>query len=138
MDKKDKALEITMRTFVDDLELALRRKQNDPELDILNLKGGLTLDNLMRNYLSDHFKIILNGKIQTIHYIGHEKEDDAFIFYCEVSRVKPWQTILVENNIITEIHDDQSNLVHITVDDVVRSLRLTRENPSDKINFHKK
>jgi hypothetical protein len=35
-DEKDKALEIMMRIFIDDLEVALRQDQKDPVLDILN------------------------------------------------------------------------------------------------------
>lgn len=138
MDRKDKTLEIVMRVFVDDLELALRKKYNQPELDVLHPRNGLTLDQMMTSYLHDHVTILLEGKPQAIRYIGHEKEDDAFIFYSEVTDVKKWQTIVVQNDILTEIHDDQSNLVHITVDSEVRSLRLTRENPKDKLTFNSK
>ncbi len=135
MDEKDKALEITMRVFIDDAELTFRKELNQPELDILNLKNGLTLDQLMTDYLKDHFKISLEAKPQKIKYLGHEKEDEAFIFYSEVSAVKKWKTIQIQNNMMMEIHDDQSNLVHIRVKDKTKSMRLTNENPMDKIIF---
>ena len=134
-DEKDTALEIMMRVFIDDFELTMRNKLNQPELDVLTPKNGLTIDQMAGDYIKDHFKISLDNKIQKVSYLGHEKESDAFIFYIEVSNVKKWKTIQVLNSIITEIHDDQSNLVHVTVRDQVRSLRLTKNNPVDKITF---
>lgn len=134
-DEKEKALEIMMRAFIDDLELTLRNKLNQPELDILDPKNGLTIDQMMGDYLNDHFKISLDNKPQKINYLGHEREGDAFIFYIEVSNVKRFKTIRILNDIITETHDDQSNLVHVTVRDKVRSLRLTRNTPADDLTF---
>lgn len=134
-DEKDKALEITMRVFMDDLELTLRNHLKQPELDILDTKNGTTVDEMMRNYLPGRFKISLDNKPQTVNYLGHEKEGDAFIFYIEVTKVKQWKTIYILNSIITETHDDQSNLVHVTVGDKVRSLRLTRNTPAGKLTF---
>jgi hypothetical protein len=73
-----------------------------------------------------------------VNYLGHEREGEAFIFYIEVSKVKRWKTIQILNSIITETHDDQSNLVHVTVNEKVRSLRLTRDTPVDKLTFDTK
>jgi hypothetical protein len=134
-DEKDKALEIMMRVFIDDLETTMRKRINDPELDILNPKPGITVDQLMRTYLPGHLSISLDNKAQTFNYLGHEREGDAFIFYIEVPKVKKWKTIQVKNDILTEMFDDQSNLVHVTVREVVHSLRLTKDNPSDKLTF---
>jgi hypothetical protein len=134
-DEKDKALEIMMRVFMDDLELTLRNDLNQPELDILSPKNGKTIDQMVDEYLKKHFKISLDNKAQTINFLGHEEEGDAFIFYLEVSKVKKFKAIQIQNSIITETHDDQSNLVHVTVKEKVKSLRLTRNNPADKITF---
>jgi hypothetical protein len=136
-DEKDKSLEIMMRVFIDDLEETMRNSLNQPELDILQPKGQ-TLDQLMRNYLNQHFKVSLDNKSQKPVYLGHERDGDAFIFYIEVANVKRWKTIGIHNDIITETHDDQSNLVHVTVRDQTRSLRLTRDTPHGKLTFELK
>lgn len=135
MDDKDKQLEIMMRVFVDDVELTMRRKLNQPALDIMNLKNGLTIDQLMTDYLSDHFKISLDGKPQKIKYLGHETDGEAFILYNEVSNVKKWKTIQVLNDVMMELHNDQSNLINVTVKGDVKSLRLTPESFTDKLTF---
>jgi hypothetical protein len=134
-DEKDKRLEIMMRVFVDDVELTFRQKYNQPDLDILEPKNGLSVDQMMGEYLKDHFKISLDNKPQKINLLGHEKESEAFIFYIEVTNVKKFKTIHVLNDIITDMHDDQSNLVHVTVKGTVKSLRLTRDTPADNLTF---
>jgi len=133
-DEKDQALEIMMRVFIDDLELSLRKSLNEPELDILNPKGT-AIDPLVGDYLSTHFKITLDNKIQKTKYLGHEREGEAFIFYIEVKDVSEWNTITVHNDIIMGTYDDQSNIIHVYVKDKVKSLRLTRNTPADKLSF---
>lgn len=134
-DKKDQALEIMMRVFMDDLELALRNELKRPDLDIMNPGKGTTVDELAKNYIQKHFKIVLDEKIREMRYLGHEREGQAFIFYIEISNVKDWKTITIQNDIIMATHDDQSNIVHVFVDDDTKSLRLTRNTPVDKLTF---
>ena len=134
MDQKEKRLEIMMRVFMDDLEVTLREKYKKPDLDVLNPKG-ITLDQMMDEYLKLHFKITLDNKAQLIKYLGHEMEGDVFIFYIEVDKVKKWKTIQIQNSIITEVFNDQSNLVHVTSNETVRSLRLTHNHPVDLLTF---
>ena len=45
------------------------------------------------------------------------------------------KTISVFNDIIMATHNDQSNLIHVYILDEVKSLRLTRNTPSDKLTF---
>lgn len=134
MDEKDKRLEIMIRIFTDDLELSLRQKLNQPELDLLS-QPEKARNEMVSDYLKDHFKITLDGKTQQTNYLGHEQEDLALIFYIEVPNVKKWKTIQIQNDIIMETHADQSNLVHVTMREKVRSLRLTKNKPTDKLTF---
>lgn len=134
-DQKSKSFEIMMRVFIDDLEISLRNSLNQPELDILDPKNGVTTDQLAGDYLKKHFKITLDNELQKTTYLGHERESEAFIFYIEVNNVKNWKTITVQNDIIIATHEDQSNLVHVTVKDRVKSLRLTKNTPVDKLTF---
>jgi hypothetical protein len=137
-DEKNKALEIMMRVFIDDLELSIKNKLNHPNLDLLEPKNGKTLDQMAAEYLNSNFKISLDGKTQQTVYLGHEREDDALIFYIEVSKIKKFKIIQIQNTIITETHEDQNNLVNVTVRETVKSLRLTKNTPVDKITFDTK
>ena len=134
MDAKEKRLEIMMRVFMDDLETTLREKYQIPDLDVLNPKGR-TIDQMMEEYLKPHFKISLDGKAQAMKYLGHEQEGDAFIFYIEVDKVKQWKTIQIQNDIIMEKYDDQSNIVHVTLNEKVKSIRLTTKRSVEQLTF---
>jgi len=130
-----KSLEIMLRIFVDDLELSIRNLRREPELDILEPKNGLSTQDMVVPYLKDRFKIYLDGKAQTYNFLGFEMEGEAMVCYIEVEKVKKWQQIKVHNSIITETFDDQNNLVHVTVNKKVKSLRLTRQKPEGTLSF---
>lgn len=137
-DEKDKRLEIMLRVFSDDFELALRKDQNNPELDLLQHKKAQTLDAMISQYVAKHLKVTVDGKAQKLVYLGHEQESDALVLYIEGANVKKLGTIFVSNDFLTDVHDDQSNLVHVTVKGAVKSLRLTKDTPGDKLTFDTK
>jgi hypothetical protein len=137
-DEKEKELEIISRIFWDDLEKSIREAKKQPELNLLEPGTAITTDQLVWEYLQPRFKIKMNGKAQVIKYLGHEVEGEAILCYIQVSNVKKFETIEVFNSTITEVYDDQSNLVHVTTDSSVKSLRLMRDNPSGKLMFVKK
>ncbi|MDL5047366.1 hypothetical protein QQ054_15210 [Oscillatoria amoena NRMC-F 0135] len=135
-DERERELEVIMRIFVDDLETSIRVQRNDPELNLLNPNGGYTTSELVKGYVSERFAVSLDGKHQSVNFLGTQLEDDALLCFIQVKAVKKWKTIEVTNSVITETYDDQSNLVHVTVGEKVRSLRLMKDNPSGKISFN--
>lgn len=134
LDEKEKELEIMLRVFTDDLEMAIRNTKNDPELNLLN-PANTTTDKLVWEYLQPRFKLITDEKPQPVKYLGHEKDEDVLIFYIQVQPVKRFKTMDITNTIITELFDDQSNLINLTINEKTRSLRLMRNNPSGKLSF---
>lgn len=133
-DEREKELEIITRIFTDDLELAIRAQQNNLELELLNLPAA-TLDQLVKPYLLNQVTILLDGKVQKLNYLGHEQDGDAHIFFIQVQPVKKWKSITVQNQVLLETYDDQSNIVHVTVRGKTRSMRLMRNNPSGSLTF---
>ncbi len=129
--EKDKALQITSRIFIDDLEQSIRDKRQEQELDLLSPKNGLTTDQLVNAYLQEHFKIKLDGKARPLKLLGHEIEDVAIICYIEVENVRKVKSMDVFNDLITETYGDQSNIVHVTFNGPVKSVRLLRDKPSE-------
>jgi hypothetical protein len=134
-DEKEKELEIVTRIFTDDLEAAVRAQRQMPELDLFHPPSGFTTDQLVKDYLLEHLSIILDGKPQKLNFLGLEKDDEAVVCYVQVTPVKKWKTITVTNRVLLEMFDDQANLVHITVQGKVRSLRLMRNNPTGSLTF---
>lgn len=136
-DTKEKELEITLRVFTDDLELAIRDAKKNENLDLLK-PANTTIDKLVWEYLEPRFKVSVEGKPQPVKYLGHEKDEDVLVFYIQVQPVKNFQTLSITNSIITELYDDQANLVNVTLNDKTKSLRLMRNNPSGTLSFDQK
>lgn len=136
--EKDKALQITSRIFLDDLELSIRNQLKQPDLDLLEPGPGLTSEKLISDYVIKRFSVKLDGKVQKLNFLGFEREDPAVICYIEIENVKKFKTIEVKNEIIMETHDDQSNLIHVTYKGPVKSLRLIRDKSADVLTFESK
>ncbi len=136
--EKDKALQITSRIFIDDLELSVRAQRKEPELDLIEPKNGLTTEKMVSEYVMKHFAVKLDGKVQKMNFLGMEREDPALICYIEIENVKKFKTIEIRNDIIMETHDDQSSIVHVTYKGPVKSVRLTSANTVSSISFTEK
>ncbi|MBN8576093.1 MAG: hypothetical protein J0L66_04090 [Cytophagales bacterium] len=133
--EKDKALQITARIFLDDLEESIRNQRNEPALDLLNPKG-ITSQQLIKEYLQKTISVKLDGKMQRLNFLGFEEEDPAVVCYLEIENVKKFKTIEVRNEVIMDLHHDQSNIVHVTYKGPVKSFRLLRSKPSEEITFN--
>jgi hypothetical protein len=132
-DEKAKSLEIMSRIFMDDLELTMRNRLNQPDLDIM--AQGKKLDEMMAAYFGEKLRITLDNKLQKVIYLGHEADGDTYIFYIEVPNIRRWKNIRVSNTALMETHGDQSNLVHVKVRDDLKSMRLTKSNQTDDVSF---
>jgi hypothetical protein len=133
-DEKEHELEIMMRIFVDDLERAIQNENEKPELDIVNASES-DKRTIIKTYLEKHFSLSLDHKLQTTKYLGQEIEGEAMICYIQVPGVKKWKTIEVTNSSLMHLYDDQSNLVHVTLGEKVKSMRLTSDNQKGKFTF---
>jgi hypothetical protein len=133
--QKSKALQLTMRIFIDDLELSIQKQTGIEELDLLQPKNGKTTDQLVEEYLADKLKVKVDKKLVKTNYIGNEIEGPAMICYIEIENIKKFSSIEVTNKVILEIHEDQSNLVNVNFKDKVKSLRLTNDNPTQSVSF---
>ena len=67
------------------------------------------------------------SKIQKLNFLGFERDDPAVICYIEIENIKKFKTIEVRNEVIMDLYDDQSNIVHVTYKGPVKSVRLMRD-----------
>jgi hypothetical protein len=133
-DAAEKELEIMMRVFIDDLENALRLHHKQAGLDILNTDEA-TAKKLIGAYLLSHFNVTLDNRKTRMEYLGQEVEGQAFICYILVPGVQSWTKCEVTNNVLFELFDDQSNIVHVTSGGVTRSRRLVPDNQAGIFSF---
>lgn len=134
--EKDRTLQLTSRIFIDDLELAISKNKREPELDLLSPGNSRTTDQLVSEYLSRHLKLRVDEKPVNLKYLGHEIEDVVIICYIESNQIKKIKSIEIQDDVIQEVHADQSNLVHVTYRGVLKSARLIQEKPVEKFIFN--
>lgn len=130
---KNLTLEISMKIFADDLELAIQ-KSGKEDFTILENSNKVEVESEIEKYLEDKLVIDVNSKTTHKTLIGYELENDALICYVEIKGVKDLKHIKIRNSIITEVYADQINLTHLQYKDQLKSLRTIKSDPEGEID----
>ncbi len=134
-DEESRALEISQRIFLDDLEEILVLNTGDNSIDVLEPNDKPRLDSLIGAYLMTHVEISVNGKAQTLNYLGSQAKGDVMLVFIEVPKVKKMESIRVKNSVLMDLFPDQINLVHIKKDGETRSLKMEIEAPVGELTY---
>lgn len=124
---KSKTFEITGRFFLDDLENALGKKYgqsfhfNDP-------KYKAQLNEALRKYCSEYFKLKTNNQFLKVDFVGYEEDHESVNVYLESEGVQNPGKVETAVSFLYNLFDDQINIVHIIVNDVRKSEKLTYPN----------
>jgi len=130
--EQEKTLQISCRTFTDNIEDALRKIYIKP-IDILHPKDRKEVDDLLNDYINKHVKIKVNGKWQIFNFIGYEKEEEAIWTYVEIKNVELPKSLIIENTLLYDYLPLQINMVHAEVKGNKQSLKVT--NPEKELTF---
>ncbi|MEH6407302.1 MAG: DUF6702 family protein, partial [Leeuwenhoekiella sp.] len=95
------------------------------------------LDKYIKRYISQKFKVTVNGTERQVNYLGHEDENDYVVCYIEVKDIADIQSISVENTLLMDVFPDQKNVVHLKVGDTKKSYLLISGNDKAVLNFSK-
>ncbi len=128
-------LEISLKVFNDDWQNALDHRLGKPVL--LGSKNQYTkLDSLVSAYITDGFSIKINDKEKELHILGNEIEGEATWIYMYVDNVKDVKTIEIKNKLLTEIFDEQRNVVQLVYKNNTKSALLTKSRSSKVFDFN--
>ena len=134
---REKALQITLHIFLDDLELSMQAAGTDKQF-LCTEKELPTADSVYFAYLRDNFQLKTNsGNPAKYDYIGKEISDDlaAVWTYLEVTDVETLSDLTVRNSIILNVHDDQRNIVQIKGGSGSGYFMLQRGKEEQKVEF---
>lgn len=129
-------LEVSMRIFPDDLDLAFE-KQFGINPHLVTELEHTKADSLIQEYLKVHFAIEVNGDPVILTYLGKEAEADAIWCYLESETIKYPGSILVRNSILTDEFKDQVNIIQVYSGKWNKGLLLTREHISEMLTIGK-
>lgn len=131
----EKALQITVRFFLDDLEDEYSSFYKS-SIDIMDTSRVAFVDSLNSYYMNSHFNIYVNDKDTEIFYLGKEYDDDTMVLYLEIYNVSDLKKLTVYNSALMASFEEQTNLIHIYKNkDFLKTIKLTREKTDDEYEF---
>ena len=133
--KEHQTLEISVKTFVNDLLFALK-EGGSPELFLGEERENEKADDYIYDYLKRNLKIKVNGKTVSYSFIGKELETDVVWSYLEIEGVTELNKIEVECSVLTEVFESQSNIIQVNDGTGIRNLLLSKRKTVDSISFH--
>ena len=130
---KDKSIEISCKTFTEDLEGAIE-KTTKVKVDLSNPKDAAAGEKAVNDYIRKHFSVKINGKPAQLEFIGYERENEATWSYFQISNVATApKKVEITTNLLFEASDKQINLLHVTVGGNRKSTKL--DCPADYAAF---
>lgn len=134
--EKDQALQITTRLFTDDMD-ALLKERYDLEAALGTKKESPLADAYLEKYIRAKFGLEINGKPHSFKFLGKRFDTDVMVCYLEVPGISldTLQSVQVQNEVLTDLFEDQQNLVHIRIKDIKKSFVLVRENNKGMLNL---
>ncbi|WP_313790953.1 DUF6702 family protein [Allomuricauda sp. SCSIO 65647] len=134
--QKDDALQITSRIFIDDLENVLEERYDvNPEL--ATKKEAEWADEYIEKYMKTKFSLQLDEETIPFEFLGKRYDNDVVICYLEVPRVNlsTRRSITVQNEVLTDLFEEQQNIVHIKIAGKKKSFVLIKENNKGMLNL---
>ncbi|MBE0392795.1 MULTISPECIES: DUF6702 family protein [unclassified Flavobacterium] len=108
-----KMLEITTRIFVDDLNKVLEKKYK--KITHLGTAKETPEDIvLMQKYLSEKFRLKVNGEFEPMNYLSKEIESDVIICYLNIRDIKKVKSLETYNAVLIDLDVEQQNITHFT------------------------
>ncbi|MDT0608610.1 DUF6702 family protein [Croceitalea rosinachiae] len=134
--EKDDALQITTRIFIDDFEAVLLERYGISALLATDEEAAIAQDYMIK-YLKSKFLVLLNDKQVVFNYIGKKYDNDVVICYLEVANIgfDELKSIEIQNEILTDMYEEQKNLVHIKYKGKKKSFVLIKENNKGMLNL---
>lgn len=128
-----KAIEITSRLFIDDMDLALE-KRFGKKIYLGTSKEIKESKELLQKYFQEKFAVKVNEQGKEIRFLGKEVEDNVLICYFTIKNVEKISSIEIKDTILMELYDQQ-HIFHTHVLGKKQSLLLTSDKIWGQLNY---
>lgn len=131
---KKKILQVTARIFVDDIELAFKRKSGQSYyIGAFNERPDTSQK--LQEYLNEKIAVKVNGKSVVPKLLGREMEDDILVCYFTYPATGAIKTFEMKNTLLMDTYPEQQNIVHVTIGGNKKSLLLTNDNAAGTLSY---
>ena len=125
--KEQKTIQITMKFFLDDIELALEKIHDQP-MELAGKTENKLADKYLEDYIRQNFRIWINEEVYGYTFLGKEYENDQVFFYVELEGVEQINSISIQNSMLFDEFEDQQNYIKLDMDGVQKTFILVRAN----------
>ena len=132
--KEKKTVQITMKFFLDDIELALENRLKEP-MELASKDENPLANKFMESYIRQKFNIWIDEKQVAYNYLGKEYENNEVFFYLEIENIDQIQSISVENNMLFEAFEEQQNYIKLTIDNTEKTFILVKANAKEMLKL---
>jgi len=132
--EKSSSVQIITRLFVDDFQKLLQTRY-DKEVELLREQNLAKNNVYIQQYFSKKLKINIQNKDLKLNFIGKRYEDDLIICYFEIENVKDFSSVKITNLLLTDLFEEQKNLVHFEKAGETESLMLVKDKPTGIMEF---
>ncbi|MCL6275180.1 hypothetical protein M3P19_14260 [Muricauda sp. 2012CJ35-5] len=134
--EKNDSFQITTRIFIDDLEDVLNERYGI-DAKLATEDESKIAEDYIKKYLKTKFVMELDGQVASFNYLGKIYDNDVIICYLEIEDVAfdGLKSIAVQNEVLTDLFEDQQNIVHFKWKNNKRSFVLIKENNKGMLNL---
>lgn len=119
---KTKEVGISVKVFPDDLEESLR-KFNGNKYDVVQGDKKM-IGPVLDKYIKQHMRILLNGTAKSYQWMGYEIDKESVWMYFSITNQPGVRSIQVQSDLMYAYKQEQTNIIHIKLDDKRESFRL--------------
>ena len=128
----EKLIEISCKMFTDDLEKELI-KYSHHDIDLSKSVNKIQNEKTISDYVQKHLQIAIDGKPVILQFVGSENESDATWVYFQVNNIATLKKIEINNSLLYEAFQNETNLIHVMVNGKRQSAKL--DQPETKASF---
>lgn len=132
---ENERVEIISRLYHDDFETVLKARYNE-NIELKPSNQSENVESLIRLYFDKKFKISIKEKEVKIEYLGYKFDQDRINIFLKVEGVKDFDSIKIENLLLTDVIEDQKNIVHCFKLNQKKSVLLTRFDSEALLKFN--
>ena len=128
--KEKKVIQVTMKFFIDDIELALENRHGQA-LELTTKDENKMADKFLEGYIRQKFKVWVNEEEKAYTYLGKEYENNEVFFYLELENISDIKTIEIQNSMLFEEFEEQQNYIKLNIENVQKTFILLKANNKD-------
>ena len=128
------SVQIITRIFIDDFENVLKERYSEDLT--FDDKDASIIDAYVERYLREKLKININGKPQSLVFIGKALDMGIAKCYLEIEDVTEINTFEITNKTLFDLFAEQQNIIKLDINSQKKSFVLTKQNDNVVLNFN--